>query len=232
MKWFRHDSTANNDAKLQDLILEYGAEGYGVYWYCLELIAGNVTPNNLTFELEHDARIIAKNLGLGRQRVEEIMAHMVSLGLFENVDGIVTCLKMSARSDDYTSKLIKAQVPEIQRVLSSPTKSDKNSLDKNRLDKNKKEKNRGFTPPTLPEIQSYITDKKYNVNADRFFNHYESNGWRVGRNKMVSWKSALSGWESRDKSEKPEKANNSVADISAEIDRLEREERERYGTSD
>jgi hypothetical protein len=55
MKWFKHDSDASNDAKLKKLRLKYGAQGYGIYWYCLELIARNVEKHNLTFELEHDA---------------------------------------------------------------------------------------------------------------------------------------------------------------------------------
>ena len=42
MKWFKHDSDANQDAKLKKLRLKYGAQGYGIYWYCLELIARNV----------------------------------------------------------------------------------------------------------------------------------------------------------------------------------------------
>jgi len=33
--------------------------------------------------------------------------------------------------------------------------------------------------------------------ADKFFNHYESNGWKVGQNKMKSWRPAMSGWKTR-----------------------------------
>ena len=44
------------DAKLQEVLLDYGLEGYGLYWYCIELIAQRVTTNNLTFELEHDVK--------------------------------------------------------------------------------------------------------------------------------------------------------------------------------
>ena len=40
MKWFKHEAAANMDAKLQEVLLDYGLEGYGLYWYCLELIAG------------------------------------------------------------------------------------------------------------------------------------------------------------------------------------------------
>lgn len=106
MLWFKHDSDAGNDAKLRKLRHKYGAIGYGIYWYCLELIARNVGKNNLTFELEHDAELIAEDFKLSSELVAEMMTYMVNLGLFENTNGIITCLKMSTRTDEYTQKLI------------------------------------------------------------------------------------------------------------------------------
>ena len=106
MKWFKHDSDASNDAKLKKLRLKYGSQGYGIYWYCLELIARNVEKTNLTFELEHDAELIADDFKLSVDLVQHIMNYMVDIGLFENTSGIITCLKMSFRTDEYTAKLI------------------------------------------------------------------------------------------------------------------------------
>lgn len=108
MKWFKHDSDASNDAKLKKLRLKYGAQGYGIYWYCLELIARNVEKNNLTFELEHDAELIADDFKLSSELVQHIMTYMVDLGLFENLTGVITCLKMASRTDEYTQKLIQS----------------------------------------------------------------------------------------------------------------------------
>lgn len=99
MKWFKHDTDANLDGKLQNVLLDYGLEGYGLYWYCIELIAGKVDKDNIKFELEHDARIIARNTGSTQQKVEEMMRSFIKLGLFENIDGRVTCLKLAARLD-------------------------------------------------------------------------------------------------------------------------------------
>jgi hypothetical protein len=99
MKWIKHDTDANQDAKLQNVLLDYGLEGYGLYWYCIELIAGKVDPDNITFELEHDARIIARNVGSTPQKVEEMMRYFVKTGLFEDSDGVITCLKIGRRLD-------------------------------------------------------------------------------------------------------------------------------------
>ncbi|AUR91056.1 protein of unknown function DUF4373 [Vibrio phage 1.154.O._10N.222.52.B12] len=99
MKWFKHDTDANQDAKLQNVLLDYGLEGYGLYWYCIEQIAGKVDKDNITFELEHDARIIARNTGSTPQKIEEMMRYFVSVGLFENTSGLITCLKLAKRLD-------------------------------------------------------------------------------------------------------------------------------------
>ncbi len=99
MQWFKHDSNANTDDKLQNLLLDYGLEGYGLYWYCLELIVNRVDKDNINFELKHDARIIAKNTGSTVQKVEEMMRYFVTVGLFENNNGFIRCLKLLKRMD-------------------------------------------------------------------------------------------------------------------------------------
>lgn len=141
MKWIKHDTDANQDAKLQNVLLDYGLEGYGLYWYCIELIAGKVDKENITFELEHDARIIARNVGSTAQKVEEMMRYFVELGLFENCQGTITCLKLAKRLDkSMTSN------PEMRLIIEKlkshdgvMTESEKPMQDKIRLDKSKKD---------------------------------------------------------------------------------------------
>ena len=97
MKWFKHDSDANLDDKLQHLMLDHKLKGYGLYWYCLELIANKFDHSNITFELKHDARIIARNTGESEQEIEQMMQKMIDLGLFEQSQGLITCLKLGTR---------------------------------------------------------------------------------------------------------------------------------------
>jgi hypothetical protein len=52
-----------------------------------------------------------------------------------------------------------------------------------------------FEKPTMPEMQLHA--QKIGLpptEIDRFFNYYESNGWKVGRNPMKSWQSAMVNW--------------------------------------
>ena len=47
-----------------------------------------------------------------------------------------------------------------------------------------KKDNVRFVKPNLDEIRNYILDDNLNVDANTFFDYYESNGWVVGKNKM------------------------------------------------
>lgn len=127
MKWFRHDATANQDAKLKRVRMKYGMEGYGLYWYCIEMIAVNVDQKRLTFDLEHDAEIIAFDTGIHYERVNEMMAFMVNLGLFEDSGGVITCLKLAKRADEYTAKYLKVKLDEINSGHTPDTIGTKSS---------------------------------------------------------------------------------------------------------
>ena len=59
------------------------------------------------------------------------------------------------------------------------------------------------TPPTLAEVQAYAAAQHPNSpaagdEAAAFFDHFESNGWRVaGKTPMVDWRAAFRGWMRR-----------------------------------
>lgn len=52
-----------------------------------------------------------------------------------------------------------------------------------------------FTPPTLQEVKDYCRERNNNVDAQRFIDHYTSNGWKVGKNAMKDWRAAVRTWE-------------------------------------
>lgn len=69
-------------------------------------------------------------------------------------------------------------------------KEEVNSLNTHNSNRSKK-----FIKPTIEEIKNYCIYRKNNINAERFFNYYESNGWKVGKNPMKDWKAAVRTWE-------------------------------------
>lgn len=62
-----------------------------------------------------------------------------------------------------------------------------------------------FVKPTIDEIRNYCAEKGYHIDAEQFWHHYESNGWRVGRVPMKSWKSALVTWNKNRTTTEPKK---------------------------
>ena len=72
-------------------------------------------------------------------------------------------------------------------------------------------KRKTFTKPTIDEIQDYCIERNNNVNAEQFFDYYESNGWKVGKNSMKDWKAAVRTWE-RSEYRKPNSKKNSKED--------------------
>lgn len=55
-------------------------------------------------------------------------------------------------------------------------------------------KSKKFQKPTLAEIREYCEQINATINPVKFFNHYESNGWKVGKNPMKDWKAAVRNW--------------------------------------
>lgn len=60
-------------------------------------------------------------------------------------------------------------------------------------------KNKSFIIPQIKEILEYCQERKNNVDAQKFFDFYESKGWMVGKNKMKDWKAAVRTWENSSK---------------------------------
>lgn len=58
-----------------------------------------------------------------------------------------------------------------------------------------KEKTTRFLPPTLEEVRNYCQERDNSVDAEKFYDFYQSKGWYVGKNKMKDWRAAVRTWE-------------------------------------
>ena len=88
-------------------------------------------------------------------------------------------------------------------------------------------KRKRFEKPTLSEIKQYCIERNNNINAEQFFDYYESNGWKVGKNSMKDWKAAVRTWE-RSEYRKSNSKKNSKQDAIDVVNKLMRE----YGGED
>jgi len=168
IKWFKHDSNALHDAKIEKLIMKFGIEGYGLYFACIEIIASELSRENITFELEHDAEILAHKFKIDTLRVEAIMKYCIELGLFQfNIETQrIVCYKLARRLD-----ISMSQNPEIKQILANKNFKkllESNSrLDENRIDKIKEEVDERLKPYLPLSELLYILHKKID---DKYLN--------------------------------------------------------------
>ena len=78
--------------------------------------------------------------------------------------------------------------------------------------------------PNVTEVKAYILEKGYHFSAEEFVAFYESNGWKVGKNPMKSWKAACVTWESNYKKKQPNKGK-SWLEVAADLERKIGDER-------
>lgn len=60
-------------------------------------------------------------------------------------------------------------------------------------------KARAFFPPSLDEVKNYCIERGNRIDPHAWLDHYTSNGWMVGKNKMRDWRAAVRTWETRNK---------------------------------
>lgn len=81
-----------------------------------------------------------------------------------------------------------------------------------------------FTKPTLEEVREYCDTRANDVDPEQFFDHYESNGWMVGKAPMKDWRAAVRNWERRDLRDRSARKESSFERSLREFDRM-------YGTN-
>jgi uncharacterized protein YdaU (DUF1376 family) len=97
-------------------------------------------------------------------------------------------------------KISKENISNIDSGVATPPTSPK--VDK--VAKAKPER-KVFIKPEWKEVANYMFEhlktknqswpkEKLQVEAEKFINHYTTNGWKVGKNQMVDWKAATRNW--------------------------------------
>ena len=182
LKWFKHETNCGYSAKMKKLLMKYGVQGYGLYYYCVEIIAGNLTTDNITFELEHDASILAHDLKMDTLLVEEIMKYCIKLGLFEYDDSTKKiihlglfkmldntmsqnfCIKQMKTSENF--KLLKESSSSLKQKRIEEKRIEEKRIEEKRIEEKRIEekeekksfpkKTKRFQKPTLSQITEYM----------------------------------------------------------------------------
>lgn len=125
-------------------------------------------------------------------------------------------------------EICKKSTPEIEIELEKDIEIEKkiHSSAKSTTPKRKR-----FEKPTLSQITQYCLERNNNVNAEQFYDYYESNGWKVGKNSMKDWKAAVRTWE-RSEYRKPNSKKHSKEDAINVVKELMNEYADEQSTKD
>jgi hypothetical protein len=54
-----------------------------------------------------------------------------------------------------------------------------------------------FQPPSLQEVEEYVSGKGYKFDPEEFVAFYTAKGWLIGKSKMKDWRAACTTWHKR-----------------------------------
>jgi len=214
MKYFLHDSSSFEDEKISILFMEFGYEGLGLFYTILEKLAKQEKPIN--------TKVLKMQLKVGK-KLEKCWSFMEEIGIISSNNGetfnkrLIKFGESMDKKRENTSKRV-SQYRDNQKDAENVTRyndvSNAPNLTKHNLtkedtkvsiplpdfhEKEDPKKRTAFKPPSAEEIEFYlIGNYQCSIQAakefsNKFWSHYNANGWKVGKVKMVSWQSAISG---------------------------------------
>ena len=63
--------------------------------------------------------------------------------------------------------------------------------------------NKQSIPPTVEEVRAYCESRGNGIDPEMFIAFYEARGWKIGKEKMKSWKACVVTWEKRRQEQTP-----------------------------
>lgn len=217
--YFPHDYSARHDVKLMNVQMAHGMAGIGVFWCIIEMMYeqdGKLpvsSCNCIAFALHVDNKIVQSifnDFDLFTCDGEWYTSPSVDKRIAKR-----SSVSDARRNAALKRKNIKSgETTEPQTAQNQPVEQMQNNCSTNGVQKpgnininiNKninnnieKGKRKAFTPPTVQEVEQYCAECGLkNVDAQHFIDHYESNGWKVGKNPMKNWRSAVRNWSRHD----------------------------------
>lgn len=224
VKWIKIVTDIFDDEKILLIETLPDADSIIVIWFKMLCLAGKQNNDGILImsnRLPYTEKMLANIFRRNENTVKLALATFEEFGMIEIVNDTITIPNWSKhQSLDKLEKIKEqnkkriAEYRERKRLLETDENSnaesnvtvtlrnatDKIRIDKNRLDKSIEDngisaKPKRFTKPSLDEIKSYCIERNNNVNAEKFFDYYESNGWKVGKSAMKDWKAAIRSWE-------------------------------------
>ena len=141
---------------------------------------------------------LAKRLGSSKSRVIKVLNEMVAKGLIiKKTSGrfnfYVTNYNYVCNTEEPTVSVqhpTRCQSDTESSVVPTPNNINNNINDTISVKR--------FVLPNVEEIEHYCKERNNSVDAQQFFDYYESKGWKVGKSPMKDWKASVRTWEKND----------------------------------
>jgi hypothetical protein len=130
-------------------------------------------------------QVCSKNDTSGAQAVHPYYKHNINI---INNKTYIEEQSQKNENQNLISKNSNSLNPKIQKEKRKKVAPKKEKAKKNSENK--------FVKPQLEEIMNYFISENYpEIEAQKFFNHFESNGWKVGgKTPMKNWQAAARNW--------------------------------------
>lgn len=195
MKWFKMDCDAQENLDMRKLIDEWGWDWYGRYWAILGKIGMLITEKRQTFALQTNddrpfpVKLLANDLGTTVERLTAFCKFLADNRLIDtqawNRRSLIYAPKLRERADEYTEKLRrKSRHSHSQEIeVDKEVEEDKMVVKEAR-------------PQSLAIAISYFLEQNGTTeDAEMWFDHFESNGWKIGgRSAMKDWRASVRYW--------------------------------------
>lgn len=216
--WLRLHDDFFSSARIKKLRRMAGGDTYLIIYLKMQLKAmkndGIIRWTGLE---ENIADELALDLDEKVEDVQMCLAYLLSCGLAETDDSISYFFPFAVAnvgSEGSSAQRVRefrerkslqcnADVTPMKQICNGEKEIEKEIEIDTREEKSKRGTGRSkFSPPTLEEVAAYCSERKNGVDPQRFIDHYTSNGWMVGKNKMRDWRAAVRTWEQREPSKK------------------------------
>jgi len=230
MRWLKHLSSAHDDERLREVWTQYGLEAYGFWWVLCEIISENMDETDRC-EISYPMRTWSSKFQLSKRKTGEYFRVFSEISLvfleYDNsncVEKIKISIPNLLKYRDEYSKRIGIKSGATPDKLPSKIEIEI-EIENKKEEKNKEEKNKikRFVPPSIEEVQEYMRKIDFNGDAQKWVDHYTSNGWHVGKNKMVDWKAAVRTWRGNNNGKSPQDGQNKADQVRANNQRVVRE---------
>lgn len=112
MQWFKHQVDSASEADMKWITRKFGAVGYGVYWFMVERVVKGITDTDVTCKLDYDVELMALDLGIEDDEMDDILAFMEKRGIVTRDGGdifmtsVMSMVSSSATSSRYLRGII------------------------------------------------------------------------------------------------------------------------------